>query len=228
MKMAILVLKLSNPAQFHPWSDVDATVACLVITQSARDCEFSFLCSLTVRKKMVSFANSSSPSQLESLIQMIFVTCTGYSNYMVLFSNDTTCFPNLFVEKLLCRPCPAEEARMVANPVPPDTLMGCLCTWASSYAGTCLNYNRCTPTNSAFLMLEQWTSSLQRRSFFFLTDGVHKNGNSQPLADWAGLDDEARHHRVNVGPGTKLSQIRKFKGENDRFRSLGIKLSFGR
>ena len=63
---------------------------------------------------------------------------------------------------------------------------------------------------------------------FFLTDGVHKNGNSQPLADWAGLDDEARHHSVNVGPGTKLSQIRKFKGENDRFRSLGIKLSFGR
>jgi len=168
MKMAILVLKLSNPAQFHPSSDVDATVACLVITQSARDREFSFLCSLTVRKKMVSFANSSSPSQLESLIQMIFVTCTGYSNYMVLFSNDTTCFPNLFVEKLLCRPCPAEEARMVANPVPPDTLMGCLCTWASSYAGTCLNYNRCTPTNSAFLMLEQWTSSLQRRPFFFL------------------------------------------------------------
>jgi hypothetical protein len=56
---------------------------------------------------------------------------------------------------------------MVANPVPPDTLMGCLCTWASSYAGTCLNYNRCTPTNSAFLMLEQWTSSLQRRSIFF-------------------------------------------------------------
>jgi len=49
--MVILVLKLSNPAQFHPWSDVDATVACLVITQSARDCEFSFLCSLTVRKK---------------------------------------------------------------------------------------------------------------------------------------------------------------------------------
>ena len=143
-------------------------VACLVIAQSARRCEFPFLCSLAVRKKMVSFANSSSPSQLESLIQMIFVTCTGYSNYMVLFSNDTTCFPNLFVEKLLCRPCPAEEAQMVANPVPPDTLMGCLCTWAGSYAGTCLNYNRCTPTNSAFLMLEQWTSSLQRRSFFFL------------------------------------------------------------
>ena len=63
---------------------------------------------------------------------------------------------------------------------------------------------------------------------FFLTDRVHKNGNSQPLADWAGLDDEARHPSVNVGLGTKLSQIRKFKGENDRFRSLGIKLSFAR
>jgi len=228
MKMAILVLKLSNPAQFHPWSDVDATVACLVITQSARDREFSFLCSLTVRKKMVSFANSSSPSQLESLIQMIFVTCTGYSNYMVLFSNDTTCFPNLFVEKLLCRPCPAEEARMVANPVPPDTLMGCLCTWASSYAGTCLNYNRCTPTNRC--LSDAWAMNFEfaKEIIFFLTDRVHKNGNSQPLADWAGLDDEARHHSVNVGPGAKLSQIRKFKGENDRFRSLGIKLSFGR
>ena len=207
---------------------MDATVACLVITQSARDCEFSFLCSLTVRKKMVSFANSSSPSQLESLIQMIFVTCTGYSNYMVLFSNDTTCFPNLFVEKLLCRPCPAEEARMVANPVPPDTLMGCLCTWASSYAGTCLNYNRCTPTNRC--LSDAWAMNFEfaKEIIFFLTDRVHKNGNSQPLADWARLDDEARHPSVNVGLGTKLSQIRKFKGENDRFRSLGIKLSFGR
>jgi len=38
--MAILTLKLSNPAQFHPWSDVDATVTRLVITQSARDREF--------------------------------------------------------------------------------------------------------------------------------------------------------------------------------------------
>ena len=170
MKMAILVLKFSNPAQFHPWSDVDATVACLVITQSARDCEFSFLCSLTVRKKMVSFANSSSPSQLESLIQMIFVTCTGYSNYMVLFSNDTTCFPNLFVEKLLCRPCPAEEARMVANPVPPDTLMGCLCTWASSYAGTCLNYNRCTCTPTNRCLSDAWAMNFEfaKEIIFFL------------------------------------------------------------
>ena len=184
MKMAILVLKLSNPAQFHPSSDVDATMACLVITQSARDREFSFLCSLTVRKKMVSFANSSSPSQLESLIQMIFVTCTGYSNYMVLFSNDTTCFPNLFVEKLLCRPCPAEEARMVANPVPPDTLMGCLCTWASSYAGTCLNYNRCTCTPTNRCLSDAWAMDFEfaKETIFFLTDGVHKNGNSQPLA----------------------------------------------
>ena len=56
--MAILVLKLSNPAQCYPWSDMDATVARLVIAQTARRCEFPFLCSLAVRKKMVSFANS--------------------------------------------------------------------------------------------------------------------------------------------------------------------------
>jgi len=35
MKTVILILKLSNPAQFHPWLDVDATVARLIIAQSA-------------------------------------------------------------------------------------------------------------------------------------------------------------------------------------------------
>jgi hypothetical protein len=55
---------------------------------------------------------------------MILVTCTGYSNYyMMLFSDDTTCFPNLFLEELPCPPRPTEEDRMVADPVPPDTLM---------------------------------------------------------------------------------------------------------
>ena len=42
---------------------------------------------------------------------------------MVLFSDDTTCFPNLFLEELLYPPRLAEEARMLADPDPPDTLM---------------------------------------------------------------------------------------------------------
>ena len=42
---------------------------------------------------------------------------------MMLFSDDTTCFPNLFREELLFPPRPAEDDRIFADPVPPDTLM---------------------------------------------------------------------------------------------------------
>ena len=42
---------------------------------------------------------------------------------MMLFSDDTTCFPNLFREELLFPPHPAEDDRIFADPVPPDTLM---------------------------------------------------------------------------------------------------------
>ena len=42
---------------------------------------------------------------------------------MMLFSDDTTCFPNLFREELLFPPRPAEDDRIFTGPVPPDTLM---------------------------------------------------------------------------------------------------------
>ena len=42
---------------------------------------------------------------------------------MMLFSDDTTCFPNLFREELLFPPRSAEDDRIFADPVPPDTLM---------------------------------------------------------------------------------------------------------
>ena len=68
-----------------------------------------------------------------------------------------------------------------------------------------------------------------KETIFFLTDRVHKTGNSQPLADWAGLDDWAMTRRATIASTSDQGrQIRKFNGENVRFRSLGIKLSFGR
>ena len=42
---------------------------------------------------------------------------------MMLFSDDTMSFPILFREELLSPPRPAEVARILAEPVPPETLM---------------------------------------------------------------------------------------------------------
>ena len=42
---------------------------------------------------------------------------------MMLFSDDTTCFPNLFREELLFPPRPAKDDQIFTDPIPPDTLM---------------------------------------------------------------------------------------------------------
>jgi len=42
---------------------------------------------------------------------------------MMLFSDDTMSFPILFRQELLSPPRPAEVARILAEPVPPETLM---------------------------------------------------------------------------------------------------------
>ena len=47
------------------------------------------------------------------------------------------------------------------------------------------------------------------------------------VPSWLG-DDKARHRGVHVGPGMKLSRIRKFEDENGHFHSLGTELSFRR
>jgi len=54
---------------------------------------------------------------------MIHAPCTGHSNYMMLFSDDTMSFPILFRQELLSPPRPAEVDRILAEPVPPETLM---------------------------------------------------------------------------------------------------------
>jgi hypothetical protein len=42
---------------------------------------------------------------------------------MMLLFDDTMCFPNLFREELLSPPRPAEVDRILAELVPPETLM---------------------------------------------------------------------------------------------------------
>ena len=52
------------------------------------------------------------------------VPCNGHSNYMMLFYDDIMCFPNFFFpEELLCPPRPVEVGRILAEPVPLETLM---------------------------------------------------------------------------------------------------------
>ena len=51
------------------------------------------------------------------------VPCNGHSNYMMLFYDDIMCFPNLFQEELLSPPRPVEVGRILAEPVPLETLM---------------------------------------------------------------------------------------------------------
>jgi len=58
-----------------------------------------------------------------ALMQMIHVPCTGHSNYMMLFSDDTMSFPIIFREELLSPPRPAEVDQILAEPVPLETLM---------------------------------------------------------------------------------------------------------
>ena len=65
---------------------------------------------------------------------------------MMLFSDDTTCFPNLFREELLFPPRPAEDDRIFADPVPPDTLMVAGPVWFPSLKfSPC--YIECLDTN---------------------------------------------------------------------------------
>ena len=74
--------------------------------------------------------------------------------------------------------------------------------------------------------LADWAMmSLQRRPFFSYIQTAQKWKFTVP--SWLG-DDKARHRGVHVGPGMKLSRIRKFEDENGHFHSLGTEVSFRR